>query len=134
MYLTLLGVGILGALLVAPRVEDPAAVVAALPPTLAGAYLAWSALGVLALVGVIVSGFAFGCRPSFLRPADWDGRVVLTGVTAAALYVPAFHNAAEPSAPSSTGWWPAPSVRTAWSPTPPARSPGSDGAGVIGES
>ncbi|MFD5016174.1 NACHT domain-containing protein [Streptomyces chartreusis] len=42
-YLTLLGVGTLGALLVAPRVEDPAAVVAALLPTLAGAYLAWSA-------------------------------------------------------------------------------------------
>ena len=42
-YLTLLGVGIVGALLVAPRVEDPAAVVAALLPTLAGAYLAWSA-------------------------------------------------------------------------------------------
>lgn len=39
-YLTLLGVGIVGALLVAPRVEDPAAVVAALLPTLAGAYLA----------------------------------------------------------------------------------------------
>ncbi len=43
MYLTLLGVGTLGALLVAPRVEDPATVVAALLPTLAGAYLAWSA-------------------------------------------------------------------------------------------
>lgn len=43
MYLTLCGVGTLGALLVAPRVEDPAAVVAALLPTLAGAYLAWSA-------------------------------------------------------------------------------------------
>ncbi|MFG1670574.1 NACHT domain-containing protein [Streptomyces sp. Y7] len=42
-YLTLLGAGTLGALLVAPRVEDPAAVVAALLPTLAGAYLAWSA-------------------------------------------------------------------------------------------
>ncbi|TXS45789.1 NACHT domain-containing protein [Streptomyces sp. uw30] len=42
-YLALCGVGTLGALLVAPRVEDPAAVVAALLPTLAGAYLAWSA-------------------------------------------------------------------------------------------
>ncbi|MGW6911410.1 NACHT domain-containing protein [Streptomyces sp. NPDC054940] len=42
-YLTLLGVGIVGALLVAPRVEDPATVVAALLPTLAGAYLAWCA-------------------------------------------------------------------------------------------
>ncbi|MGW1610324.1 NACHT domain-containing protein [Streptomyces sp. NPDC002285] len=42
-YLTLLAAGTLGALLVAPRVEDPAAVVAALLPTGAGAYLAWSA-------------------------------------------------------------------------------------------
>ncbi|WP_218137824.1 NACHT domain-containing protein [Streptomyces sp. cf386] len=35
--------GIVGALLVAPHVEDPATVVAALLPTLAGAYLAWCA-------------------------------------------------------------------------------------------
>lgn len=43
MYLTLFAAGTLGALLVAPHVEDPAAVVAALLPTGAGAYLAWSA-------------------------------------------------------------------------------------------
>lgn len=42
-YLTLFATGTLGALLVAPHVEDPAAVVAALLPTGAGAYLAWSA-------------------------------------------------------------------------------------------
>lgn len=43
MYLTLWTVGIVGALLVAPRVEDPASVLAALLPTWAGTYLAWSA-------------------------------------------------------------------------------------------
>ncbi|MFE1227631.1 hypothetical protein ACFW54_41700, partial [Streptomyces sp. NPDC058759] len=42
-YLALFAAGTLGALLIAPRVEDPAAVVAALLPTGAGAYLAWSA-------------------------------------------------------------------------------------------
>lgn len=42
-YLTLFVAGMLGALLIAPRVEDPAAVVAALLPTGAGAYLAWCA-------------------------------------------------------------------------------------------
>lgn len=41
-YLTLLAVGTVGALLVAPRMQDPASVLAALLPTWAGAYLAWS--------------------------------------------------------------------------------------------
>lgn len=43
MYLVLFGAGTLGALLAAWRVEDPASVLAALLPTGAGAYLAWSA-------------------------------------------------------------------------------------------
>ncbi|MEV6551154.1 NACHT domain-containing protein [Streptomyces sp. NPDC051597] len=42
-YLTLLAVGTGGALLVAPRMEDPESVLVALLPTWAGAYLAWSA-------------------------------------------------------------------------------------------
>ncbi|WP_079190791.1 NACHT domain-containing protein [Streptomyces acidiscabies] len=42
-YLTLLAVSTAGALLVAPHLEDPASVLAALLPTWAGAYLAWSA-------------------------------------------------------------------------------------------
>ncbi|GAA2331245.1 hypothetical protein GCM10010431_62480 [Streptomyces kunmingensis] len=43
MYLVLFGGGVLGALLVAPRLDDPATVLAALLPTGAGAYLAWCA-------------------------------------------------------------------------------------------
>ncbi|MER7575210.1 NACHT domain-containing protein [Streptomyces sp. NPDC126514] len=42
-YLTLLAVGIAGTLFAALRMEDPASALAALLPTLAGAYLAWSA-------------------------------------------------------------------------------------------
>ncbi|WP_406328742.1 NACHT domain-containing protein [Streptomyces sp. NBC_00203] len=42
-YLALLGVGTVGACLVAPHLDDPASVFAALLPTGAGAYLAWSA-------------------------------------------------------------------------------------------
>lgn len=41
--LALLGVGTVGAFLVAPRLDDPASVFAALLPTGAGAYLARSA-------------------------------------------------------------------------------------------
>ncbi len=43
MYLALFGTGALGALVAALYVQDPAAVVAALLPTGAGTYLAWSA-------------------------------------------------------------------------------------------
>ncbi|MEG3629280.1 NACHT domain-containing protein [Streptomyces poriticola] len=42
-YLVLLGAGAVGALLTAPHLDDPASVLAALLPTGAGAYLAWSA-------------------------------------------------------------------------------------------
>ncbi|MGW5861614.1 NACHT domain-containing protein [Streptomyces sp. NPDC055239] len=42
-YLVLFGGGVLGALVVAPRLDDPATVIAALLPTGAGAYLAWCA-------------------------------------------------------------------------------------------
>ncbi|NBM14424.1 NACHT domain-containing protein [Streptomyces sp. GC420] len=42
-YPTLLAVATAGALVAAPRLEDPASVLVALPPTWAGAYLAWSA-------------------------------------------------------------------------------------------
>lgn len=48
--------------------------------------------GALALVGLIISGFAFGGRPNLRRPADWDRRAVLTGVVAAVLYVLTFRN------------------------------------------
>ncbi|WAU80698.1 NACHT domain-containing protein [Streptomyces sp. Qhu-G9] len=49
--------------------------------------------GSLALVGVIVAGFAFGGRPEPRRPSRWDRRALLTGAAAAALYVLAFRNA-----------------------------------------
>ncbi|MFI6281404.1 NACHT domain-containing protein [Streptomyces sp. NPDC050988] len=47
----------------------------------------------LTLVGVIISGFAFGGRPYLRRPSRWDRRALLTGVAAAVLYVLAFGNA-----------------------------------------
>ncbi|GAA4022306.1 hypothetical protein GCM10022232_79080 [Streptomyces plumbiresistens] len=49
--------------------------------------------GSLALVGMIISGFAFGGRPSLRRPSHWDRRALLTGAAAALCYVAAFGNA-----------------------------------------
>ncbi len=46
----------------------------------------------LALVGAIISGFAFGGRPSLRRPADWDRRALATGAVAAVCYAAAFGN------------------------------------------
>ena len=48
--------------------------------------------GAMTLIGVIVSGFAFGGRPRLRPPSDWDRRVILTTVTVAGLYVAAFHS------------------------------------------
>jgi hypothetical protein len=49
--------------------------------------------GALALVGLIISGFAFGVRPRLRRPSRWDRRALLTGALAALCYVAAFGNA-----------------------------------------
>ncbi|MDH6583496.1 hypothetical protein M2161_002602 [Streptomyces sp. SAI-133] len=49
--------------------------------------------GALALVGLIISGFAFGVRPRLRRPSCWDRRALLTGALAALCYVAAFGNA-----------------------------------------
>lgn len=48
--------------------------------------------GALALVGVIISGFAFGARLNLRRPSEWDRRALLTGLVAALCYVAAFRN------------------------------------------
>lgn len=50
-------------------------------------------MGVFVLAGVVVSAFAFGCRPHVRRPSDWDWRTVLTGVTAAAFSALAYRSA-----------------------------------------
>ncbi|WP_284437959.1 NACHT domain-containing protein [Streptomyces sp. TUS-ST3] len=49
--------------------------------------------GALTLVGLIISGFAFGARPRLRRPSRWDRRALLTGTLAALCYVAAFGNA-----------------------------------------
>lgn len=46
----------------------------------------------LALVGVIISGFAFGSRAGLRRPADWDRRALATGVVSAICFAAAFGN------------------------------------------
>ncbi|MFC8092824.1 hypothetical protein [Streptomyces sp. NPDC057301] len=46
-----------------------------------------------ALVGVIISGFAFGSRTAVRRPADWDWRLPATGCAAAICYALCFGNA-----------------------------------------
>ncbi|WLW56280.1 NACHT domain-containing protein [Streptomyces sp. YU58] len=48
--------------------------------------------GALALVGMIIAGFAFGARPRLRRPSAWDRRALLTGALAALCYVAAFGN------------------------------------------
>ncbi|MDQ1040985.1 hypothetical protein QFZ75_007401 [Streptomyces sp. V3I8] len=49
--------------------------------------------GALALVGVIISGFAFGRRLAVRRPAAWNRRALATGIVAAGCYGTAFGNA-----------------------------------------
>ncbi|MFE6160722.1 NACHT domain-containing protein [Streptomyces sp. NPDC056486] len=49
--------------------------------------------GALALVGVIISGFAFGHRLGIRRPSSWNLRALATGIAAAICYALAFGNA-----------------------------------------
>ncbi|WP_314409249.1 NACHT domain-containing protein [Streptomyces kroppenstedtii] len=49
--------------------------------------------GALALVGVIISGFAFGHRLGVRRPSSWNRRALATGIGAAICYGLAFGNA-----------------------------------------